>query len=78
MLNISIVQITVIGVITLLPLYWLADGLAEKAIPNLRKPLACRRGRLSFSYQRRTGIQRFSCFSVSQRFGCWRGGLQNI
>ena len=38
MLNISIVQITVIGVIALLPLYWLADGLAEKAIPNLRNP----------------------------------------
>ena len=38
MLNISIVQIIVIGVIALLPLYWLANGLAEKAIPNLRNP----------------------------------------
>ena len=78
MLNISIVQITVILAIALLPLYWLANGLAEKAIPNLRNPLACRRGRLSFSHQQKTGTQRFSCFSASQRFGCWHGGLQNI
>ena len=79
MLNISIVQITVIGVITLLPLYWLADGLAEKAIPNLRKPLNVSPRKVKFFIiSEGSGIQRFSCFSVSQRFGCWRGGLQNI
>ena len=77
MLNISIVQITVILAIVVASIV-LGRWLGRKSNPKLKESVNVSPRKVKFFYQQRIGIQRFSCFSVSQRFGCWRGGLQNI
>ena len=78
MLNISIVQIIVIGVIAAASVL-VGKWLGRKSNPKLKESVNVSPRKVKFFIiSKRSGIQRFSCFSVSQRFGCWRGGLQNI
>ena len=77
MLNISIVQITVILAIVVASIV-LGRWLGRKSNPKLKESVNVSPRKVKFFSSAKDRDTTISCFSVSQRFGYWRGGLKTI
>ena len=78
MINISIVQITVIGAIAAVSIL-LGRWLGRKSNPKLKESVNVSPRKVKFfTSAKDQGYNDFHASVFRKRFGYWRGGLQNI